>query len=162
MTTIMAIPAKPIQPRFSSLPAVCISTALRKLDRVITAMYDAELREHDIRVTQVTILLSIRDAGCQTATDIGRLLALDRSTLSRTLNRLIERGWVDIGSHADARVNPLYITDLGFGLLERVSPAMERAHAAARTLLGEDLAALITASAGRVARPAEGAWDLDP
>jgi len=146
------MPAQPISSAFPNLPELCVSTALRKIDRVITTMYDAELRELDIRITQVSILAAIRDAGCLTATDIGRFLALDRSTLSRTLNRLIERGWVDIGEHPDARVNPLFVTASGHELLAAATPAWYRAAVAAREMLGTELAEQITRRATGLSR----------
>ncbi len=77
------------------------------------------------------------------------LLHLERSTFSRTIERMGRQGWVATTPDADARAHLVSVTDAGRALLERAKPAWEAAQAEARALLGEEGArALLEAGNG--------------
>src|SRR5262245_47198963 len=72
----------------------CLAGRLRALNRVVTGIYDTELRPHKVRVSQMNVLVAIAAMAPVRAADVCRRLRLDKSTLSRDLDRLLERGWV--------------------------------------------------------------------
>jgi DNA-binding MarR family transcriptional regulator len=135
----------------------CIAVRLRMVHRVVSGLYDAALRPCGLRVSQMNVLAAVARAGPVRPTDLCRLLRLEKSTLSRDVERLRRRGWLEVGAGDDARSRRLVITPAGSALLAACLPAWREAQRKARKLLGEDA---VAALAG-VARGlwAEGAGD---
>jgi DNA-binding MarR family transcriptional regulator len=116
--------------------AECLSGRVRILNRVISGIYDAKLRPFGIRASQSNILVVIAARGPIGATTICQSLCLDKSTLSRDLDRLVDHGWVSVAAGA-GRVRPLEITESGRRLIDSLKSAWEEAQAEARKLLGD-------------------------
>ncbi len=116
----------------------CLAMPVRVLNRVITGIYDDALRAHNVRVSQMNVLVAIAAGGPARATDVCRRLRLEKSTLSRDLDRLLERGWVQAVA-ATGRSQNLEITSAGRALIERVMPAWEAAQKRVHELLGPKL-----------------------
>src|SRR5262249_45557496 len=108
----------------------CIAVRLRFLNRVVTAKLGLA---HPVKVCDI--------------------LQLDTSTLSRNVERMRARGWLEVGPGEDARPQPFRLTAQGKRLLERASPAWEAAQRQAADLLGEDGVALLTRMAGKLGMP---------
>jgi len=68
-----------------SLPRLaCACASLRRTARVVTQLYETELQGTGLRVTQFTLLQALEQmGGAATQGALGRLLALDATTLSR-------------------------------------------------------------------------------
>ena len=116
------------------LPCACAS--LRRATRAVTQLYDRELRGTGQRVTQFTLLevLSRRDRITQGR--LGALLALDSTTLSRTLRPLEAKGWIGARRGKDRRERQWQLTPAGRRQLERARPFWERAQKRLRERLG--------------------------
>jgi DNA-binding MarR family transcriptional regulator len=116
------------------LPCACAS--LRRAARAVTQMYDAELRSTGLRSTQLTLLqvLARKDGLAQGA--IGEMLAIDSTTLSRTLQPLTEKRWIEARPGEDRRVLNWSITPAGRKKLESAEPAWEAAQRTLRARLG--------------------------
>jgi DNA-binding MarR family transcriptional regulator len=78
---------------------------------------------------------------------------LDPSTLSRNVERMRAKGWLEVVPGEDARTQPFRLTAQGRRLLERAVPAWEQAQRQAGELLGEDGVALLTRAAGKLGAP---------
>ena len=74
------------------LPCACAN--LRRATRAVTHLYDQELRETGLRVTQFTLLQALERIQPVAQGQLGEILALDTTTLSRTLRPLEESGWI--------------------------------------------------------------------
>jgi DNA-binding MarR family transcriptional regulator len=116
----------------------CIAVQLRVLNRVVTKLYDDALRPLGLKVSQLNILVAAAKLGLARPAAVCDLLQLDTSTLSRNLERLRARGWVEIVPGSDARTQPFRLTLQGARLLERAFPAWESAQRQAMEVLGED------------------------
>ena len=81
------------------------------------------------------------------------LLQLDPSTLSRNVERMRAKGWLEVVPGEDARTQPFRLTAQGRRLLERAVPAWEQAQQQAAELLGEDGVALLNATASKLGMP---------
>jgi DNA-binding MarR family transcriptional regulator len=126
----------------------CHSMPLRILHRVVTGMYDEALRPLGLRVGQLNILVAIaKMAGDATAARVGTYLAIEKSTVSRDLERMIARRWIE--TIADGRCRSLQLSAEGRRLLERAEPAWESAQAQVRKLLGKASVSLLSAAADR-------------
>lgn len=120
------------------IAAGCLAGRIRILNRLVSGIYDGKLRVHGVRSSQINILVIVAARGPLGAPEICRQLCLEKSTLSRDLERLVERQWVQVVPGA-GRVRHLQITDAGRQLVRSLRPAWEEAQAETRTLLGEAL-----------------------
>lgn len=119
----------------------CLMSRARRLARVLTAVYEDELRPFDIKPSQLNLIVAVAKAGPIRRIDLGRVTDLDPSTLTRNLAIMQSNGWIrDAIEGDDGRGNPVAITPKGRALIERVGPAWRKAQGRARKLLGEDRA----------------------
>jgi len=110
----------------------------RMLNRVLTGIYDEAMRPFGVTVGQVNILVSVNTFGSAGQSDVGALLHMEKSTLSRNVDRLRRGGWMRVTEDADARSQRLHVTAKGKRLIESVLPAWEEAQKKARAVVGTD------------------------
>jgi DNA-binding MarR family transcriptional regulator len=116
----------------------CLLTRTRRISRVITAIYDQELRPFGINSPQFSLLVVISRLGPASRAEIGRANNQDRSTLTRNLQLILSEGWVEEIPHdAGGRSRPIMLTKAGKDLLQEAVSAWRKAQARANTLLGE-------------------------
>jgi DNA-binding MarR family transcriptional regulator len=121
----------------------CIAVRLRLLTRAVTKIYNQALRPHGLTVSQMNILVAVSYLGQAKQQEICQALHLEKSTLSRDLARMRERGWITEARGDDGRSSLLRVTARGGKLLQKALPAWQEAQQQATTLLGErEVAAL--------------------
>lgn len=131
----------------------CLLTRTRQISRVLTAIYDQELRPFGINAPQFTLLVLVMELGPISRADLGRRNHHERSTLTRNLQPLIAQGWLAEESPAeDGRIRPLSVTTEGKALLRSAASAWSAAQAKARKVLGEDGASAIMGIAKELPR----------
>jgi DNA-binding MarR family transcriptional regulator len=118
-----------------SLPCTCAS--LRRASRALTQFYEEGLRPTGLRATQFTVLQALRLAGEVTQGELGRLLAMDSTTLTRTLEIMSRKGWIAKRPGQDRRERRLHLTQSGEALFQRAFPYWERVQGKLRQRLGE-------------------------
>ena len=74
----------------------CIATQARELSRVVTRIYDKALRPVGVRTTQLGVLVAAGKMGVARPAMVCRVLKMDASTLSRTVDRLVSNGWLRV------------------------------------------------------------------
>lgn len=121
----------------------CLAGRARLISRAVSRIYDDALRPHGITTAQMGILVAVTCLGKPRSSDVARALCLEKSTLSRNLDRMIDHGWLEIVSGDDARSQRLRATSKGATLVEKVAPAWQSAQRKAKTLLGEKGAATL-------------------
>jgi DNA-binding MarR family transcriptional regulator len=60
----------------------------------VTQLYDAAISDTALRLTQFTLLQALELSGPSPQARLGELLALDPTTLSRTLRPVARAGWI--------------------------------------------------------------------
>ena len=129
----------------------CLAVRLRILNRVITKVYDDAFRPFGAKTSQLNILIATARAGVARPADICHVLQLDTSTLSRNVERMKAKGWLEVvPDDEDARAQPFRLTAKGRRLLERAKPAWEQAQQKAKELLGGDMIDVISDAVTRV------------
>lgn len=79
-------------------------------------------REFGVSVLEWRVMASLGLLGRATASEIAGLTVLDKSNVSRTVRRLLERGLVERAGHPDdSRKKVLSLTPEGRGLHERIA-----------------------------------------
>lgn len=128
----------------------CVAVRLRLVNRVITNLYDDALRPLGIKVSQFNILVVAAKLGLARPAQVCEILQLDTSTLSRNVERMRAKGWLEVVSAEDARMQPFRLTVVGRRVLERAAPAWEQAQHKASELLGKDGVALLDKAAKKL------------
>ncbi|MEM7657268.1 MAG: MarR family winged helix-turn-helix transcriptional regulator [Bacteroidota bacterium] len=128
----------PPSPNFDRVqPRQCVNAKLRKLHRLIDALYQARFKPFGLRGSMTSILFIIGKRPGIHQKVLAELLILDPSTMSRDLKKLISQGWIRSEKGSDARQTMLYLTAEGVHLLEDISPLWEELHGKVTRLLGD-------------------------
>jgi len=114
----------------------CLAVRVRRLGRVVTRVYDAALAPHGVTIAQLNLLTAIVAADGARPTDLVRILDVEKSTLSRDLQRMEDLGWIRFDPRHSGRGRSISLTPAGTRLLLEVRPAWEKAQEAARSQLG--------------------------
>ncbi len=128
----------------------CIAVRMRMLNRVVTKIYDDALRPLGIRISQMNILVAAGKMGTVVPAEICRELHLDGSTLSRNVDRMKSKGWLEIVPVADGRVQPFRLTREGARLLRAALSPWRRAQKRSRALLGDEVVELLEQAMARM------------
>lgn len=119
-----------------ALPCMCAS--LRRVSRAVTQHYDQALRGLGITITHFTILQTLSIAGEIPQGRLGEILAMDTTTLTRTLAIVKRHGWLTIRPGADRRERLLSLSKPGVAEFNRVLPHWKTAQAQLRKQIGEE------------------------
>jgi len=105
----------------------CALAATRRAARLMTQFYDACLAEAGIEAAQFALLMALDTAKDKGQAALGQLLGMDKTTLSRNLKVLREKGWVEAVAGQDARRRCVLLTAEGRARLREAKPAWRRA-----------------------------------
>lgn len=133
-----------------TIASECIAVRMRMLNRVVTKMFDDALRPLGIKVSQLNILMVVAKRGPVSPAEVGRVLHLEKSTLSRNSERIMKRGWIEVLDDTNARNHLLQLTPKGSRLIEKARPLWSKAQKKTRKVLGETVAKAIQRAANRV------------
>ena len=104
----------------------------------MTQLYERHLRDSGLRITQFTLLQALSLAGELTQGELADALAIDSTTLSRTLRPLEHSSWVrSRPGEQDRRERHWQLTAAGRRMLQAAQPAWERAQRELRSRIGE-------------------------
>jgi DNA-binding MarR family transcriptional regulator len=120
-----AAPKAPPGKTLFELPCACQN--LRRLARVISRMYDEELRKAGLEVTQFGLLTALAATGEINQKRLSAGLAMDSTTLTRTLSLLRKQGWVRVRRGDDRRERLFGLTPAGERQIAAAQPYWERA-----------------------------------
>jgi DNA-binding MarR family transcriptional regulator len=124
----------PIPRHLPDLPCMCAS--FRRASRTLTQLYDKALRPLGLRATQFTILQALSRTGEISQGELGRILAIDSTTLTRTLRIMVREGWIADRSGQDRRERLLRLAKDGRHQFNRALPLWEKAQLQLRHQLG--------------------------
>jgi DNA-binding MarR family transcriptional regulator len=111
----------------------------RRATRALTSLYDQALRPVELRATQFTVLQALSIAGEVTQGVLGRILAMDSTTLTRTLEIMVRHGWIARRPGNDRREWRLQISADGKKQFERALPHWRSVQTRLRTELGVEV-----------------------
>jgi DNA-binding MarR family transcriptional regulator len=100
---------------------------IRRLQQIAVALFVGECDALDLTPVQYASLAVIRDVPDLDVTRLSSLVALDKATLAKVIERLEAKGWIlRAGSDADKRVKLLRITPMGRKALAAAEPRVRR------------------------------------
>jgi DNA-binding MarR family transcriptional regulator len=127
----------------------CLMTRSRRISRVVTSLFEQELRPFGVSPSQFSLLVLIAGMGGASRAEIGRANHQERSTSTRNLQLVLDQGWAEEIIPEKGRSRPIVISKAGSDLLAEAMPAWRTAQAKAMQLLGRDGAsAIVELSAG--------------
>lgn len=125
-------------PLLETIASQCIAVRVRVLNRVISGVFDEELRPHGVKVSQMNILVAVALFGPAKPSDVCNALQMDSSTLSRNADRMRKQGWLEYLPGEDQRSHLLQVSPGGLGLIEAVLPAWRKGQDRVKSLIGEE------------------------
>ena len=135
--------AKQTQTLIDTIAGECIAVRMRMLNRVVTNIYDDALRPLGVKVSQMNILVAAGRMGTARPAEVCERLHLDVSTLSRNVERMKARGWLEVIPDDDGRAQPFRLTNDGRKLLEQAAPAWRKAQKQTKSILGDGIVELL-------------------
>ena len=112
---------------------------LRRASRVLTQLYEDALRPLGLRATQFTVLQALSLAGEVTQGLLGQILAMDSTTLTRTLSTMKRRGWIEQRRGQDLREWRIRLSQGGRDQLKRALPKWRSVQQHIHSQLGNEL-----------------------
>jgi DNA-binding MarR family transcriptional regulator len=125
------------QPADSLFELPCACQNLRRLSRVVTRIYDQELRRAGLEITQFGLLTALAKVGEANQKRLSAGFAMDSTTLTRTLGLLRKQGWVRARRGKDRRERLFSLTGAGSRHLATAQPYWEQAERRLRNQLGD-------------------------
>lgn len=114
----------------------CVCGSLRRAARAVTQLYDDMLRPSGLRITQFSILGAAMEMSPITLTRLATATVTDRTTLTRNLKLLEEKGLVRIDAGGDRREREISLTRDGAEALKKAHPLWQKAQAQVTRSLG--------------------------
>lgn len=111
----------------AAAPMNCTCLNLRKAARAVTQMYDGALRPSGLKATQLSLLAALSIHGELALTQLAEALVMDRTTLTRNLGPLVDKGLIGSAPGADRRVRRLSLTEPGARALQQALPLWQTA-----------------------------------
>jgi DNA-binding MarR family transcriptional regulator len=126
------------QPSDALFDLPCACQNLRRLTRVVTRIYDQELRKAGLEITQFGLLTALAATGEANQKRLSAGFVMDSTTLTRTLGLLRKQGWVQVERGKDRRERLFRLTRAGKRQMEEAQPYWQRAEVRLRQELGDE------------------------
>ena len=134
----------------------CACFNIRRVSRVITQFFDAEVGRHGIRPTQSPILRALQAKNGWGMAELSEWLGMERTTLLRNLRPLQRDGLVRAkGGERGGHVK-LEITEKGRATLAKMLPAWRSAQDKVVAVLGKERWSTIISDLGEVVTKLKG------
>jgi DNA-binding MarR family transcriptional regulator len=118
------------------LPCACQN--LRRVTRVVTRIYDQELRQTGLEITQFGLLTALAVIEEANQKQLSAGFAMDSTTLTRTVGLLLKQGWVRARRGKDRRERLFRLTPEGKRKMAEAQRSWERAEQRLRRELGDE------------------------
>lgn len=115
-----------------------MGASFRRASRALTQHYDMALRPSGLRATQFTVLQALTFTGEVSQKKLGKILAMDSTTLTRALEILGRHGWIAKMQGDDRREWRLQLTKAGELQFKRALPIWQKVQSQLRLLFGTD------------------------
>ena len=116
----------------------CTCFNVRRVARVITQFFDAEVGRQGLRPTQTPILRALQAKDGWTMAELSEWLAMERTTLVRNLRPLQRDGLVRVRGGGRGGHVELFITGKGRAMLAKLFPAWRSAQEKVVATLGQE------------------------
>jgi DNA-binding MarR family transcriptional regulator len=116
----------------------CYCATLRQAARAISQKYDTALRGTGLTITQLTLLMMLEEMHRPRVNDLAEALAMDQTSLSRTLKIMKRDGLIAAVAGEDKRESRWILATRGQQSLKRAMPMWRAAQKGVEKLLGPE------------------------
>jgi DNA-binding MarR family transcriptional regulator len=122
----------------------CVGFRVRTLNRVVSSLYDGALAQVGMKTTQFSLLVATANSEPVRPSELAKMLEMDESTMSRNVERMCARGWLQLRPEGeDRRSHFIEVTEKGRAAIRKAYPAWQKAQEEVSRRLGvENIAAL--------------------
>jgi DNA-binding MarR family transcriptional regulator len=120
-------PRRPYPNELELVTATCPGYNLGRAYKMVTRIFEREFRSSNLTLAQFALLVNVGRDEPATGTEIANRLGSDLSTVSRTLDVVVDRGLVCEQRGTDRRVRLYRLTDEGRAALDEALPKWRRA-----------------------------------
>jgi DNA-binding MarR family transcriptional regulator len=117
------------------LPCMCGN--FRRTSRALTQLYETALRPLGLSATQMTILQVLSRTGEVSQGHLGEMLAMDSTSLTRTMAIMVRQGWIAQRRGNDRRERWLRLSSTGEAQLRRALPLWEKVQSRLHRQMGQ-------------------------
>lgn len=122
--------------KLSEIGGLCPVFNIRAASRIITQLFDEELKPSGLQITQFAVLVGIASAESPTMNQLAQGMVMDRTTLTRNLKPIESQGLIRIKKGEDKRTSNIELTAKGKAALQKTLPYWEKARAKVSNELG--------------------------
>ena len=115
----------------------CLAFRVRLLNRTITGIYDDALRPLGLTAGQLNVLVAVAKLGPLSPGEVARKLNMEKSTVSRNIERMQRNGWLTVSPDDSGRKQSLALAPKGSQLLKKSLPLWKEAQSRAAAVLGQ-------------------------
>ena len=133
---IVDMPIQDDHPSNALFALPCSCQNLRRVTRLVTRIYDQELRKAGIEITQYGLLTALAIVGEANQKALSAGFAMDSTTLTRTLALLRKQGWIRVRPGKDKRERVFRLTQAGKRQIAAAQPHWQAAEHRLRKTLG--------------------------
>ncbi len=119
-----------------TIASECLAVRIRLLNRTVTNIFDDALRPLGVKVSQLNVLMVVAKRGPISPGGVARRLNLEKSTVSRNVDRMRTRGWLKVSEGDSGRKQILEIGTAGRKLIEKSLPFWKKAQEQTEAVLG--------------------------
>lgn len=105
----------------------CYCGSIRQASRIVTQLYDQALKPSGVKITQFGILRLLSAYPGLTTGDIADALAMDSTTLTRTLKIIQDNAWIEASPGKDRRERHWNVTATGKARMAEALPLWKAA-----------------------------------
>ena len=127
----------PLMSTVDTIASECLAVRMRLLNRTVSKIFDDALRPLGVKVSQLNVLIVVARRGPVSPGEVARWLNLEKSTLSRNVDRMRAHGWLEVSSGDSGRQQMLQIGAAGRTLIEQALPLWKQAQAETEAMLGK-------------------------
>ena len=120
-----------------TMASECLAARIRLLNRTVTNIFDEALRPLGVKVSQLNVLMVVAKRGPISPSDVARFLNMERSTLSRNVDRMRSHGWLKVSEGDSVGKQVLELGLSGRKLIQKSLPLWKKAQAQTESVLGQ-------------------------
>ena len=114
----------------------CIAVRMRLLNRTVTNIFDDALRPLGVKVSQLNVMMVVAKHGPISPGEVAKRLNMEKSTLSRNVDRMRKRGWLKVSEAGSGRGQVLELAPPGRKLIEKSLPFWKKGQSQTQAVLG--------------------------
>lgn len=122
----------------NEVPRPCACNSVRRAARILARAYDAALEGSGLNITQLAVMRAVERHPGQPLTRVAEDLAMDRTSLYRSLAGLQRKRWISLSAGPDERARAASITAAGAAVIERAQPRWSGLQRRLRERFGEE------------------------